>query len=66
MIKDILVLETIFLTGVCWENVNNQYDKLYAIPGVKPQKVRNKIVEILKGFRGNDKRYIGKQSGRKS
>ena len=47
-----------FYTGNFWENVNNQYDKLYAIPGVKPQKVRNKIVEILKGFRGNDKRYI--------
>lgn len=47
-----------FYTGNFWENVNNQYKKLYTIPGVKPQKVRNKIVEILKGFRGNDKRYI--------
>lgn len=47
-----------FYTGNFWENVNNQYEKLYTMPGVKPQKIRNKIVEILKGFRGNDKRYI--------
>jgi len=44
--------------GNFWDNVEKQYTKLYSMSGMKSQKIRSKIVDILKDFRGNDKRYI--------
>lgn len=47
-----------YYNGNFWRDVERIYEKLYSVPGIRPQKIRNKIVEILKDFRGNDKRYI--------
>ena len=47
-----------YYNGNFWGDVERIYEKLYSMPGIRTQKIRNKIVEILKDFRGNDKRYI--------
>lgn len=47
-----------YYSGNFWENVEKCYENIYQMAEMNSQKIRNKIIDILKDFRGNDKRYI--------